>query len=119
MIMMILEYEKCSSKGPVMRKKSISILLAAVMTALCACGANSQEDKGMGAENSNEEISMEVANSSEESSVATDNSSEDLSSFASGIKTEDDSEGADTEFVLNDEIDERCPLLIESKRGDV
>ena len=119
MIMMILEYEKCSSKGPVMRKKSISILLAAVMTALCACGANSQEDKGMGAENSNEEISMEVANSSEESSVATDNSSEDLSSFASGIKTEDDLEGADTEFVLNDEIDERCPLLIESKRGDV
>ena len=44
---------------------------------------------------------------------------EDLSSFASGIKTEDTEKGSETEFVLNGEIDERCPQIYETKRSDV
>ncbi len=44
---------------------------------------------------------------------------EDLSSFAAGIKTEDEESGSDTEFVLNDEIEERCPAIYETKRADV
>lgn len=97
-----------------MKKKSISIILALVTAALCACNANTQEEKSMGAENSSEEMSVEAANS-----VTADESSEDMSSFASGIKTEDEAEAAESEFVLDGEIEERCPVTIEATRGDV
>ncbi|MCR5251871.1 MAG: esterase family protein [Lachnospiraceae bacterium] len=60
----------------------------------------------------------------------TENAGEDLSSFASGIKTEDvpaaptegdaaaESEVA-SDFVLDDRIEERCPGMFEAKREDV
>lgn len=62
---------------------------------------------------------MKETSSSEEVRVETEQTAEDLSSFASGIQTEESESVADTEFVLNGEIEERCPLLYESKRVDV
>ena len=113
-----------------MKKKSISIVLALIMTSMCACNANTQEEKGMAVESSNDDISMteqsvtEADSTSEQDLVKADsekvsNSSEDLSSFASGIKTGDEAAGSDTEFVLNDETEEYCPATIETTRSDV
>ncbi len=62
---------------------------------------------------SNKEINNEMNN--EENN----NNSEDLSSFASGIKTENEENGQETEFTLNNEIDERCPIIYEATRGNV
>ena len=61
---------------------------------------------------------MEASKSSEEIVEVTE-TTEDLSSFASGIKTEDTEKGSETEFVLNGEIEERCPQIYETKRSDV
>lgn len=65
--------------------------------AICACNTNTKGDNNM----------------------AVSNSSEDLSSFATGIKTNDEVAVSDTEFVLNGEIEERCPAAFETSREDV
>ena len=80
-----------------MKKRILCVLLALLCTASCACGADKQGESAMEA----------------------NNSSEDLSSFATGIKTEDEEKIEDTAFVLNDEIDERCPITYEATRGNV
>ncbi len=90
-----------------MKKKSLCVLLALVCAASCACGANAQG-----------ESTMETKNI-DESNIEVTESSEDLSSFATGIKTEDEEKTEDTAFVLNDEIDERCPVTYEATRGNV
>lgn len=102
-----------------MKKKSISIVLALIMTSMCACNANTQEEKGMAVDNSNDGISVTEQYVTEADSQKSANSSEDLSSFASGIKTDDEAKGSDTEFVLDDEIEERCPVTIEATRSYV
>ena len=102
-----------------MKKKSISIVLALIMTSMCACNANTQEEKGMAVDNSNDGISVTEQYVTEADSQKAANSSEDLSSFASGIKTDDEAAGSDTEFVLNDETEEYCPATIETTRSDV
>lgn len=102
-----------------MKKKSISIVLALIMTSMCACNANTQEEKGMAVDNSNDGISVTEQYVTEADSEKAANSSEDLSSFASGIKTGDEAAVSDTEFVLDDEIEERCPVTIEATRSYV
>ncbi len=91
-----------------MKKKVMLLLLALLSASICACGAKTQKEND-----------MEDTNSTVETSVETVGETEDLSSFASGIQAETGESSADTEFVLNGEIDERCPLLMEAKRGDV
>ena len=102
-----------------MKKKSISIVLALIMTSMCACNANTQEEKGMAIDNSNDGISVTEQYVTETDSEKAANSSKDLSSFASGIKTGDEAAGSDTEFVLDDETEEYCPVTIEATRSYV
>ncbi len=82
-----------------MKKKLVTLLMITMAATFCACGTNTdtQGDNNMTVNNSNE----------------------DLSSFASGIKTEDEGNASETEFVLNNEIDERCPVTYEATRGNV
>ena len=79
-----------------MKKKSICVLMAFLITALSACGASTQGESEM-----------------------VTSSSEDLSSFATGIKTEEEEGAEATAFVLDDEIKERCPVIFEATRGNV
>ena len=95
-------------------KKKILLALTALMTAsVCACGSEAQ----------GEDV-MEI-NNSEELSVSAENNNEDLSSFATGITSEDTDIDSDKEstsdagFIMNDEIDERCPAKYDTKRNDV
>lgn len=81
----------------IVKKLSLSVFTAIMAAALCACGTNT---KG-------------------ETTMKTNDSNEDLSSFASGKKTENTGSSSYTEFVLNDEIDERCPNIFEATRGNV
>ena len=115
-----------------MKKKSICVVLAFWVAVLCACGANTQgesdmktssneaiveENSGTADASSNEAVAdSETSNLSNKETTA---DSEDLSSFATGIKTEDEAEAADTTFVLNDEIENRCPVIYEATRGNV
>lgn len=130
-----------------MKNIKILILLAFIGAVVCACSSKA------GKENN-----LETGNNYEETSAVTDIPGEDLSSFASGIKSEDtenssdaeiktentenrsdtgidtektenssetdnkqgnDDSASDTGFVLNNEIDERCPTMYELKRGNV
>ncbi len=91
------------------------------MTAmLCACGANAQK----------EEVSKGMEENKNVASVESELSEADKESFASGISTEETKEetkAADTaegkeeasEFVLTNEIEERCPVTVTASRGDV
>lgn len=95
--------------------------MSVLMTALiCACGSET------GKESKVEEVSNSTA------SASTENGEEDKSSFATGIKTDEteSSSSAETKteepekgsaigFVLNGEIDERCPLVFDSTRSNV
>ena len=101
-----------------MKKKSSLVLLAVMTAALCACGNTSVSTS----ENINQgdtEMTQDSNISSEENNTASTSSTEDMRSFASGIKTEDTETGSDTEFVLNDQIEERCPITYEAHRSDV
>ncbi len=72
--------------------------------------------------NSSEEISVAAEKAgevSEEAEATVTPAEEEQSSFATGKKTEDEESGSDTEFVLNDEIEERCPAVFEAKRAGV
>ena len=106
------------------------------MTAsLCSCGSGTPKEDYMEASKSSEEIvevtetpseitenPVEITEKASEITEKPDEvteTTEDLSSFASGIKTEDTEKGSETEFVLNGEIDERCPQIYETKRSDV
>ena len=89
-----------------MKKKTLPILLALMAVSVCACGSEAPKESSM------------------ETSVSSNN--EDMSSFAAGMKTEETEETAKTEdstqdtgFVLNGEIEERCPLIFEGKRKNV
>ena len=95
-----------------MRKKRMIIVTAAVLTALlCACGSKPQEGDTM-AQEPVTEVSEEL-------------SKEDLEKFATGSKEEDTSASeAETpaeedSFVLNGEIEERCPIKADTKRSEV
>ncbi|MBE5830199.1 MAG: esterase family protein [Butyrivibrio sp.] len=90
-----------------MKKKSICLLISFLSAVMCACSGNIQGESVM--ESSSNEISKSEINAS----------SEDLSSFATGIKAENEEKTADKAFVLNDEIEERCPSLYEATRGGV
>ncbi len=91
-----------------MKKKRLSILLLFMTAVICACGSESKGEN---------EVTESIT--SEETIETVDNAGEDISSFATGIKTEEAKEDSSTEFVLNNEIDERCPILYEAKRGNV
>ena len=118
-----------------MKKKGLLILLALMAASVCACSSATQKENNM-EENIN----------SENVTAATDNTIEDLSSFAAGIKTDDTESSSDTEIkaadtgigsdsennasdskdssdttenVLNNEIEQRCPVIYDAKRGNV
>ncbi len=90
--------------------KKVTFLLCGIMitAALCACGKIKEEGNVMEASESNVENSVEAEVISSE-----------MESFASGIKTEDTEGSSESDFFLNNEIDERCPILYEAKRGNV
>ncbi len=93
-----------------MKKKCITMAFT-LLLALCACNGNIQED----------DI---VIDNNTISEAASEMSEEDLSSFASGIATEDSEEiseenVASEEIVINDEIEERCPAALTVARSDV
>ena len=115
-----------------MKKKSICVVLAFWGAVLCACGVNTQGESDMNS-SSNEGIvqeksetvdarSNEAIADSETSNLSNNETtadSEDLSSFATGIKTEDEETTENSAFVLNDEIENRCPVIYEATRGNV
>ncbi|MBQ6589790.1 MAG: esterase family protein [Butyrivibrio sp.] len=97
-------------------KVIVSMALMASMM-LSACGTKNLEVEGM----VTEDMSVEVT-------ATEDVSTGDKDMFASGIATEDNSAGAAStaeikeeteEFVLNNEIEERCPVTFTATRGDV
>lgn len=94
--------------------KKIKLIMCGILVAamLCSCGENTIGECNMGTTSSSEENSIET-------SVEVEANSDEKGSFASGIKTEEAESGSDKEFVLNSEIDERCPILFETKRGNV
>lgn len=118
-----------------MKKKRLFLLLAFMTASLCSCGSGTPKEDYMEASKSSEEIvevtetpseitenPVEITEKASEITEKPDEvteTTEDLSSFASGIKTEDTEKGSETEFVLNGEIDERCPQIYETKRSDV
>ena len=89
-------------------------ICAAVLTAalICGCGANTQGEE-----------SMEAA--SEKTTVAEATEMENKESFASGITASEENADSAAEassqegFVLNNEIEERCPVTMTATRGDV
>ena len=95
-----------------MKKKNMLIVMAAVLTALlCGCGAKPQEEIVMSQE--------PIAEATEELGK------EELNKFATGSSTEEETASVSTEteekpeFVLNGEIEERCPLTFQTARSDV
>ncbi len=104
-----------------MKKRILVASMAIVMAAqLCACGAEKGEDKEV------EEIRSEVNKAEEVSEV-------DKAAFAAGIaigessaeasSAEEITDAAEKEaeegFVLNNEIEEHCPVTATATRGDV
>ena len=105
--------EKLYSRNNKMKKRLLAI--TALMTvAISACGSDIQGENDMTANNINEEVS-----------VAAESASEDLSSFATGIQSEEPEQGSDAEgntvaeFEINGDIEERCPIKYDTKRNDV
>ncbi len=103
--------------GLVVKSKRVSLIIALMSVAMCGCNPKTQGESSMALAN-DKENNMTVE-SSKENSIAIDNSGKDMSSFASGIKTDDNEKASDTKFVLNDEIDEHCPSSYETTRKDV
>ncbi len=96
-----------------MKKKCLIGLFLFMIASVCACGSTET------AENNTEENNVEMSNENEEVQENT-TAAEDQESFASGIKTEESEKSvAEAEFVLDGEIEERCPAIIEAKRPDV
>ncbi|MCR4791768.1 MAG: esterase family protein [Lachnospiraceae bacterium] len=68
---------------------------------------------------------MSTNNVNEEVSVEAENASEDLSSFASGIQSDETEQSSDeenntaSEFEINGDIEERCPIKYDTRRSDV
>ncbi len=117
-----------------MKRKAISLFIAFIMTAqICACGTNQQEESIVTSsseitEVTEEEKASEEGRASEEGKASDEMSAEDKGSFATGIVTEDETSGASSEAaqdgedplsVLNDEIEERCPVTVTATRKDV
>lgn len=105
--------EKLYSRNNKMKKRLLAI--TTLMTvAISACGSDIQGENDMTANNINEEVS-----------VAAESASEDLSSFATGIQSEEPEQGSDAEgntvaeFEINGDIEERCPIKYDTKRNDV
>ena len=106
-----------------MVRKKVVIALACIMALLSACGSSAQNDKAR--------ISSMSNDSTEQSGL----SKEDMSSFATGISTSEDSiEGAAIDesksesekntgmeegIIIDDTIEERCPVTITANRKDV
>ena len=86
-----------------MKKIRVLILSAFIVAAVCACGSGNGEDSN-----------MDVSGNGDVNVTA-----DDMSSFAAGIKTDETESISDTEFVLNGEIEERCPATYEAARNDV
>ncbi|MCR5324053.1 MAG: esterase family protein [Lachnospiraceae bacterium] len=117
-----------------MKKKRLLFLLFFMSVFICACSSKAKGENAMGVSTGNEEIGLE-----------NNNTGEDLSSFATGIKTEDTDKGSDAEIkteganggsdpeaqkgdtetasdtglVIDNEIEERCPVIYDAKRGNV
>jgi len=93
-----------------MKKKCFAMAFT-LLLALGACNGNIQEDDFMIDNNTISEAQSEI-------------SEEDMSSFASGITTEESEDISEEtaggqEIVLNDEIEERCPTSLTVTRPDV
>ena len=95
-----------------MLKKNMLICMAMATALLCACGSKPQEENVMTSEN--------VTEATEELSK------EELDKFATGSSTEESAPASTSEekteepsFVLNGEIEERCPLTFQDTRSDV
>ena len=97
------------------RHKEVLLFLAFMAITVSACGTKIEEESVMETDNSREDLIAADADTVE----ANEEANEDLSSFAAGIKTEDKESGSEKEFILNDEIDERCPAMFETKRANV
>ena len=105
-----------------MKKKAVLVFIACLTAAqICACGTNKQEESVV---TSNEEMT-EVT---EGTDAASEVSEEDKGSFATGIVTEDETLGTESEgaqestdpvSALNDEIEERCPVTVTATRSNV
>ena len=117
-----------------MKRKAISLFIAFIMTAqICACGTNQQEESIVTSsseitEVTEEEKASEEGRASEEGKASDEMSAEDKGSFATGIVTEDETseasseaaqDGVDPLSVLNDEIEERCPVTVTATRNNV
>lgn len=92
-----------------MKMKCITISIALIL-ALSACVSDGQEDVIV-SDNNNE-------------SEATEISEEDMSSFASGIASDDTEDITEEvvpeqEIIINNEIEERCPTTLTVTRSDV
>lgn len=91
---------------------SVALITSAL---LCACGTKAQEENNMADNNVTDNNVTEI-------------SAEDKSSFATGINTQEqepvatptqEAEEQEAEFILNDEIEERCPLKYTTTRSAV
>lgn len=99
-----------------MKKKYISISIALMTAFMCACGTTTNQEDTTVADNNvvNESTGLEMTE-------------EEMNAFASGIATENeavtDTESEQTsveeEFVLNNEIEEKCPSSVSTHRTDV
>ena len=102
-----------------MKHQILLILTVFIAVFLCACGSNAGEENNM-EENKTEENKIE-----ETVSPTPGEAGEDLSSFASGIKTEEPAGDAEPTNNLDPgqapdaDIEERCPEKYEAKREDV
>ena len=98
-------------------KKKVAAMTAALITAvqLCACGADSQEGKIMET-NSSVSSTEEALESVDKEAFASGIAGEEASAEAT---LEEGEKEASEEFVLNNEIEERCPVTITAKRADV
>ncbi len=99
-------------------RKRIVAMTAAVLTVaqLCACGADSQKGEIMEASSNASSLEESLDKEAFAAGIATQEASADASAEASVEVAEN---GATEEFVLNNEIEERCPVTVTAKRADV
>ncbi len=116
-----------------MKRKRISVFTAVIVTALlCGCGQKVQE--GPAQENTALESTVQDNNSrnepaqennqenTQEDTEVADNvtgNTEDKNLFATGMETDDNVQTKESEFVLNDEIEEFCPTVFSNARDNV
>ena len=105
-------------RGRVTVRKSFVAMTAAVLTAaqLCACGAYSQKGEIMEASSNASSLEESLDKEAFAAGIATQEARADASAEASAEVAEN---GATEEFVLNNEIEERCPVTVTAKRADV